>query len=161
MSISKWVSQLFSRENRLDVDLGKWTLEDVVCSFPNSKTAGQYELYLLKQVNVNEVVIGYRQAKVYESGVHFFKYNPTDQYISIKSLYRVNAYLVYLYAFLPFILYLLDRQIHLIILLAASSLLFIAISLIQIINIKDESRTVEREMIININYLLRNNRRNC
>jgi len=148
--------QIFERRNLIDVDLGNTTMTAIM-NFPTRDKASSEGFYLKELYTPNHLQIGVVASRTYTSGVHDFKYDAHSKRIEIFSRYENKAYLVYLYLALPLITLIFGTEAEDIYceIIGLTIALFIFLSLILIFGIRSESKEIEREMVLRINYLRR------
>jgi len=151
--------EIFKRTKNIDINLGNLTIREIM-NFPKKDDAGLEEFYINEVFNSNHVQIGVVQGRVYTSGIHDFEYDSKTNKIKIFSRFRNSAFLIYGYLIMPLIPLILNKNqdgtMELIIIIIS---FFIFFSLILIMGIKSESKEIEREMVIRLNYLRRNKNR--
>lgn len=143
--------KIFKRTKNIDINLDNLTMKDIM-NFPEKRNAGSEEFYVNKIFNPNHIQIGVVQSRVYSSGIHDFEYDAKKKRIKIFSRFRNSAFLIYGYLIMPLLLIILGRKISWE-LIGITVGMFIFLSLILIIGIKSESKEIEREMVLRINYL--------
>jgi len=146
---------IFQRINKIETNLEGLTMERIM-NFPIIEHAGSEEFYLKEVFSPNHIQIGVVQSKSYTSGIHDFEYDIKTKEIKIFSRFKKAAFLLYGYLIMP-IYPLIDNQNgeNNLEWLGITIALFLFLTLILILGIKSESKEIEREMIIRINYLRR------
>lgn len=130
-----------------------------IMNFPEKKNVGPEEFYLKKIFNPNHIQIGVARSKSYSGGIHDFEYDTKKERIKIFSRFRSSAFLIYGYLILPIIpLVRNHNNEHTYQFIGITIILSIFLTLILVLGIKSESKEIEREMIIRINYFRKNKR---
>jgi len=148
--------KIYSRKNTIEVDLFKFTIDEVI-NFPDKRNAGLEEYYVSQVYNQNHIEISVVQTETYTSGVHDIKYDIDKKEIAIYSRFRNSAFLIYGFLIMPLIPIFFKQEFSLA-LVGITITFFVAITLFLGITIRSESKDIEREMILRINYLRRNRR---
>lgn len=148
--------KIFQRIKKINANLGELTMQEIM-NFQEKKNVGLEGYYLKEIFNPNHIQIGVVQGRVYTSGIHDFEYDKSTQTIEIFSRFKNSAFLLYGYLIMPLIPLILNKNGEgLLELIGFTIALFIFLTSILVFGIKSESKDIEREMIIRINYLRRN-----
>jgi len=148
--------KIYSKTNILKVDLFKITIDDAI-NFPDKENAGLEEYYVSQVYSNNHIEVSVVQTETYTSGVHDIKYDIDKKEIAIYSRFRNSAFLIYGFLIMPLIP-IFSKQEFSLALVGITITFFVAITLFLGITIRSESKDIEREMILRINYLRRNRR---
>lgn len=146
--------EIFKRTKNIDTNLGSLTIKEIM-NFPEKKNAGSEEFYINKIFNPNHIQIGVVQSRVYTSGIHDFEYDMKTKKIKIFSRFRKSAFRIYASLILPMIPMIINKEVTLE-LVGIIIAFFVFSTLMLVMVIKSESKEIEREMVIRINYLRRN-----
>jgi len=145
--------KLFSREQVLEADLRGYSLAEILSNL-GSETEGVSDLdYFKKIVDENHIILSPSYGKAYERGTHVFEYFPSQKEIQLKSKLHKYGASLYIYLLLPMITIFSDnfKEIAFEIFLLEIGF-FLFLSLILILGIKEQSKGIEREVIIRINH---------
>lgn len=148
---------LFSREKIVDIDLKERVLEECITYF-NVNEVWTGELYLKEIFEANHIQIATKKSKSYEGGIHDIIYDKERKQIVIKSRYEKSAFMIYLYLFMPAVV-LLGAEENQLKVIGIGVAMFIFFTLMLSLSIKSESEKVEFNLMQQVNYFKRNNRR--
>ncbi len=146
--------EIFSRQKEINIKLSDLTMEEIM-NFQSVKNVESEEFYLNEVFHSNHIQMAVNQSKVYSSGIHDFEYDTKMERIFIFSRYRKSAFLIYSYAVFPIFCLNSSKEVFLNSIGMALAWGLFA-TLLLVIGIRSESKEIEREMIIRINYLRRN-----
>ncbi len=146
--------EIFKRTKNIDTNLGNLTIKEIM-DFPEKGNAGLEEFYLNKVFNPNHIQIGVVQSRVYTSGIHDFEYDTKTREIKIFSRFKKSAFRIYASLIMPLIPMIITKEVTME-LVGITIAVFVFSSLILILGIKSESKEIEREMVLRINYIRRN-----
>ena len=145
--------KLFNRTVELKVDLGNKSLTEVMNLHEKDKAWTQ-EFYVDKSLHVNHLVIRIKNARDFK-GIHNFEYDEANKKVSIFSKYDNSSYFIYSMLALPIMMLFFDSKnpnAHKVI-WGMIVVFFIYCTLLLSIGIRQESKKIEREMVLRINHL--------
>ena len=150
--------EFFTRTKKIPIDLEEVNMRQIM-NFPTKKKALLEGFYLKEIMHKNHIQIGVKGSKKYSGGIHDFYYDNEAKQINIYSRYPKKAFLLYTYLLMPLIfIFGKNESSTTLKLIGITIMAFIGFSLILILGIKAESKTIEREMVIRIIFFRRHGR---
>lgn len=151
--------KIFELRKIVELQLEPFTMDQVM-NFPEVNNTGLEEFYLKDVFSANHVQIGVVQGRIYTSGIHDFRYDTSSKQIHIFSRFRPSAFFVYSFLFIPLLGFLSLKETNSTWILGVTFALFVLLTLLLLLGIRSESKKIEREMIIRVDFLRRNKIRN-
>ena len=148
--------KIFKRTKTIETDLGNLTMKEIM-KFPEKKNAGLQEFYINRVFNTNHIQIKALEKQFDLCGIHDFEYDQNTKKIKIFSRIQSLAFRIYLFPLSFFIIAVLEKEINML-LIGLSIVVFIITSLMLLLGINSESKEIEREMVLRINFIRRNKR---
>jgi len=148
----------FTRTSTIPANLGKFNLQQLM-NFPTRKEALLEDFYLEKVFSDDHIQISIIAGRRYDVGIHDFKYNSAKNEIILFSKYKRSAFGIYLapaLLLIPLINISSFTNQEMITYLITLLFAFIGFTLLMKIGINNQSKEIERELVLRINYLYRN-----
>ena len=149
--------KIFQRYHIIDFNLHPHTMEEVI-NFPNKNEAGLEEYFVKNVFHPNHLQIDARRRDSHTGGIHDLIFSPEEKQITIHSKFHPWAFFLYSSISLPLIPLVLSenntpKEMRTLILITLGVAILCTVFLAVVI--RKESKDVEREMILRINYLNR------
>ena len=144
----------FKRTAELEVDLRNKSLQEVM-NLPEKAQAWRQDFYAAKSRHSNHVEVRVKDLRGFYGGIHNFEYDEAKKKVSISSKYDSGSYFIYSILILPIMMLFFDSKnpnAHKV--LWGMTIVFFIYSTLQLcIGIRLESKRIERELVLRINFL--------
>jgi hypothetical protein len=151
---------LLSKNRMVKADLKTFSLVDILNKLKKENFFTEEQpFYLIKIVNENHIIFGVPRNKVTPRQIHEFQYLEKENSISINSKYKnmfFPSFLIYGMPLIPMILgrnEMKSEDLKVFSFMLIGITLFI--SLFAFTSLNEDSKNIEREITLRLNYLLR------
>ena len=146
--------KVFKRTVELKVDLVNKSLKEIM-NLPNKEKAWRQDFYAATSNHANHVEVKVKGQRGFYGGIHNLEYDEANKKVSICSKYDNSSYFIYSMLGLPIMMLFFDSKdpnAHTVI-WGMIVVFFIYCTLLLSIGIRQESKKIEREMVLRINHL--------
>ena len=146
--------QIFTRRKKIRSNLDDFELERLM-TFPKREEADLHDFYLQEIFNKDHVQVGVvKRGEDHIKGIHDFEYDRNKKELIIFSRLKKSSFRMYAFLVFPLLPFFLSENVDEIKLklVGITIVWFVFISVALILGIKFQSKEIEREMIIRINY---------